>query len=164
MKTIFATFFLSILCIIPQLHSAPNFAQYKKFISSSEGVRNTVYKDTMGNYTVGIGHLLGKNYEGKQFYTNAEINSLFANDLQVALKDAKFLFPSFNEQPDEIQLILTSLSFNLGLNKLSKFHKFRAAINENNYQLAANELVNSRWYSQVGNRGVKYVSILRGIN
>lgn len=118
----------------------------------------------MGNATIGVGHLLGKNYKGKLHYTNQEINELFASDLQIALKDAKFLFPSFNSQPDEIQLILASLSFNLGLNKLSKFHKFRAAIEARNYKLAAGELKNSKWYGQVKGRGIKYVSILNSIN
>lgn len=137
--------------------SAPS---YKSFISSSEGKRNKVYIDSLGNKTVGIGHLLPSNYNGKEIYTEREINDLFANDLRIALIDAKFLFPSFDEQPDEVKLILVSLSFNLGRNKLSKFVKFRKAIGEKNYKSAAKELKNSLWFSQVGNRGRKYFKIL----
>lgn len=156
----FSKLFILTLCVIPQLHSAPNFSQYKSFISASEGYRNKVYIDTLGNYSIGIGHNLGKNYNGKLYYSDAEINNLFASDLQVALKDAKLISPSFNSQPDEIQLVLTSLGFNLGRTKLNKFIRFRAAIEAKNYKLAAIELKDSKWYRQVGNRGVKYVSIL----
>lgn len=151
------------LCIIHELPAEPKFEQYKNFISASEGVRNKVYVDTLGNYTVGIGHLIGKNKPNKLYYTDAEINKLFASDLQVAINDAKFLFPSFNNQPDNVQLILVSLSYNLGKGRLSKFIKFRKHIEAKNYKLAAMELKDSLWAKQVKTRADKYIGILNRI-
>lgn len=147
------------LTLFPIAAFAQSNAEYKAFISSSEGIRNNPYRCSQGVLTVGIGHT--GNVENR-FYSNAEIDRLFSQDLRVALNDAKRLFPSFDSQPVHVKLVLASLSFNLGQNRLAKFKKFRAAIESKNYAKAAQELRNSLWFRQVGNRGIEYVKILEG--
>jgi lysozyme len=151
--------FISILLLLPTLCAAQSISDYRGFIEASEGKRNVPYTCSAGVLTVGVGHT--KNVE-KRFYSNEEVNLLFEKDLAIALRDAKSLFPSFDTQPKEVKLILASLSFNLGQNRLSKFVKFRAAIDGKNYAKAAKELRNSLWFKQVGKRSIRYVKILEG--
>ena len=150
----------SLLFLLPVVCLAQSPSEYKEFIAASEGTRNMPYLCSAGVLTVGIGHT---GNVANRFYSDKEIDLLFRKDLAIALSDARYLFPSFDSQPVRVKLVLASLSFNMGQSRLSKFVKFRKAIEERDYQTAAAELRNSLWFRQVGNRGAKYVKILKEI-
>lgn len=129
------------------------YYEYKNFITSYEGVIHYPAKDHIGigHHQVGLEN---------RFYDDSEINDIFAHDLNVAISDAHRIFPSFESQPPNVKLVLISLSFNLGLNRLSKFIKFREAIESKNYHKAANELQRSKWFLQVKRRGPAHCATL----
>ena len=62
-----------------------------------------------------------------------------------------------------MQAVLIDMSFNLCSNKFSEFEDFRKALLKKDYQKAAAEMVDSKWYSQVGNRSIELVSIVKGL-
>jgi len=146
------------------------------FIQSHEGTRPTMYLDSRKIPTIGIGFNLtradapallksiGADYNlimaKKQSLTSEQIKQLFQANLQVAYKDAKQYLPGFDGLPKQIKLVILDLSFNLGLPGLSKFVKFKAAIQTGNYAAAARELATSKWASQVGNRANKLINII----
>lgn len=146
------------------LIAQPSPSEYRTFIQEAEGYRNIPYSCSVGVLTVGIGHAFTKSEHVKPYYFDWEITELFAKDLNKAEKDAKDLFESFEDHPKEIQLILVSLSFNLGKTGLNKFVKFRKAIESFKYDSAAKELIDSKWFKQTGKRGVRYASILNMIH
>ena len=119
-----------------------------------------IYKDSKGFPTVGIGHKFEKGEVIKNKYNEKDIDDLFTIDLNESKVIAKNVFPSLNNHPDKVQIILVSLSFNMGQGGIKKFSKFRNAIENKNYKVAANELKNSKWFCQVGNRAKDYVNIL----
>ena len=138
-------------------------------LSQEEGVRLTSYSDTLNNPTIGIGHLLpphglpidhiiGRKFNGN--ITNEECELIFRQDLLRTLKALSDGLYPFKQFPDNVQYILTSLCFNLGYSGLSHFPKFLAALKAKDYDTAYKELKNSRWFSQVGNRGVKLCNLL----
>ena len=47
--------------------------------------------------------------------------------------------------------------------KSSKFKKFIAAINDRNWQEAADQMVDSRWYNQVPNRAQRLEQRMRAV-
>jgi lysozyme len=145
------------LCLTSSCLALTN-TQYRAHLIEFEGYRNKPYKDS-GGYSVGIGHYSRKPFP-KNYYSNKEIEILFRGDLLRALSLAKETFPSFNEQPDQIKLILVSMSFNLN-NGIKDFVKFRAAIERRDYNRAAIELRNSKWARQVKGRAAKYIKILK---
>jgi hypothetical protein len=53
------------------------------------------------------------------------------------------------------------MSFNLGLTKLNKFVEMKKALQANDYQKAADEMVDSNWFKQVKTRGPRMVDIMR---
>ena len=53
------------------------------------------------------------------------------------------------------------MSFNLGLPKLKKFKKMKAALDANDYNKAADEMQDSLWFDQVKDRGPRMVNIMR---
>jgi len=55
------------------------------------------------------------------------------------------------------------MMFNMGRPRLSKFKKFIAAIAISNWQEAANQMVDSRWYKQVTNRAERLVKRMQNV-
>ncbi len=120
------------------------------YIQKFEGIRYVPYVDSLGFLTVGIGHrLLNK---GKPRYTHEEVINLFHLDIETAIKSARKVYATYDNQPDNIKIILIDLAFNLGETKLRKFVKFNLAINNKDYVTAAKELKDSKYYLQTGNR------------
>ena len=52
--------------------------------------------------------------------------------------------------------------FNLGYDRLSKFKKFLYALKKGLYEDAANEMLDSLWAKQVGNRATQLAALMRG--
>lgn len=136
--------------------------EYREFLVRWEGYKDVPYRDSMGNWTAGIGHLLKPSDKFAQRYDDRQIDDWFYADLSVAKIGAESIFGDFESHPKNVKLVLISLSFNLGETKLRKFPKFVAAINRKDYSNAARELRDSKWYKQVGDRGFHHVLALGG--
>jgi lysozyme len=127
-------------------------------LAKHEGYKPFVYDDATGKPigegtfvrglpTVGI----GRNLHGKGL-SEDEIEYLADNDITDALADAR-KFKWFDALDPVRQNAVTELLFNLGLNRFSGFVKFISFMNEGRWALAADELKNSKWYTQVKSRG-----------
>ena len=63
---------------------------------------------------------------------------------------------------DEVrQRVIINMVFNLGYAGVCKFKKMIAAIEDKNYTKASDEMVNSRWYDQVGERAQRLCYMMR---
>jgi len=145
-----------------------NIEQLREELKIDEGVKYEIYLDHLGLPTFGIGHLVLESDEeyGKPVgtpITEDRVNECFARDVDVVLNECKTLFPSFEILPEEVQLIIANMMFNMGRPRLSKFKKFIAAVAISNWQEAANQMVDSRWYKQVTNRADRLVNRMRSI-
>ena len=136
----------------------------KAMIKRHEGVRNRPYKDSLGLWTVGVGHLIG---DGKSLppeydrtFSDEEINSMFEEDY-AAHKAAAEQIPGFNNLNQTGQGALTDLTFNMGGKWYKRWPKFTKNISEGNTEEAAKSLEDSKWYGQVGNRAPEIVSMIR---
>ena len=148
----------------------------KNLIKKHEGVKNKVYY-LRGVPHIGIGynlqnpssaHILkniGVNLndvlQGKEL-TNDQVQSLFNVSFNGATNAVHSLVPNFNSHPDRVKVILLDMAFNLGVSRLQKFRRFLNAVINRDYDTASNEMVNSNWYTQVGNRGKALVDIMNG--
>ena len=83
----------------------------------------------------------------------------------MVLSDCERLYPfTFENLPEEVQLIVANMMFNLGYPRLSKFKGMRAGVDEKNWGKAADEMVDSLWYKQVTNRANRLVERMRAIS
>jgi hypothetical protein len=99
-------------------------------------------------------------YGGKIALSEADIQALFQHQLGVAEGDAKKLVPSFDIQPENVQLALTDMSFEMGYTKLSFFHKFLAAVSREDYPAAIAQITNSVYFHEVPSRARDNVALL----
>ena len=67
----------------------------------------------------------------------------------------------FCELNDNRQLAIANMAFNIGVNGVLKFKKMIVAIKAKDYDLAAKEMQDSKWFNQVGNRAVRLVNVMR---
>ena len=133
-----------------------------------EGYRTDIYIDTEGHATVGIGHLIvrGDPEHSKPKGTEVtadRVEKLFTKDLEKALKCCNDVFPKFGSYPQDAQRVLANMMFNLGVGNFKKFTKLCAAVEKREWDEAANEMVASKWYSQVKGRARELVETMRKV-
>ena len=128
----------------------------KAQLKIDEGVKNKLYRDSVGKWTIGCGH----NIDDKGLPPQV-IDLLLEMDMDDAEVTAKKLFPSFESLSDERKAVLTNMAFNLGEERLGAFRKFRRAILEENWDQAATEMLCSQWADQVGQRAVRLAKQMR---
>jgi len=126
-----------------------NIADY---IRKNEGAEPKAYKDSEGNWTIGVGHLIqkGEEYLLNKTLNDKEINQLFAQDLEEHINRTKRIFPKFDQYPQDIQAALTDSVYrgDMGPNT-------RKLINSGNWKAAADEYINHSGYraSKAGEKG-----------
>jgi lysozyme len=143
-----------------------NIDKLREELASDEGCKYEVYLDHLGLPTFGIGHLITKDDPeyGKDVGSVVEqsrVQSAFNLDITVTLEDCQRLYKDFNDLPEEVQLIIANMMFNLGYPRLSKFKGMKANVDARDWSGAANEMVDSKWYTQVPNRARRLVDRMR---
>jgi GH24 family phage-related lysozyme (muramidase) len=134
-----------------------NRAQVQAQLAVDEGVVNAIYLDHLGYPTFGIGHLI---LEKDQEYglcigttvSEDRVTEVFQADLDTAISECKVLYDMWDTFPGEVQEILVNMLFNLGRPRLSRFKKFKKALDAHNWKQAAIEGRDSLWYRQVSKR------------
>ena len=133
-------------------------------IANDEGVKYETYRCSLGHLTGGIGHLITEWDE--EIYAgpigtkipHQQVDDWFSKDIEVTIKDCKILFNDFNNLPEEAQLVIANMCFQLGRPRLSKFKNFIAAVKDDDWQRAADEMQDSRWYKQTTARADRLIA------
>ena len=130
--------------------------ELKARIRDHEGCVDTMYLDSLGKATVGIGHLV-QPHERERFkegvkISQDEIEDLFLIDLNRACAGAEQvigqMYKGDRRLPQAIEHVIVEMVFQLGANGVSKFAKMWAALSNGNKKEAAAQMKNSRWHSQ----------------
>lgn len=145
-----------------------NLDVLREEIAADEGVELKVYLDHLGLPTVGIGHLIREYDEeyGEPVgtpITEERMKELFEADVESVLDDCEKLFPEFEVLPEEVQLIIANMMFNMGLTRLSKFKMFKAAVESSDWEEAAVQMGDSRWAKQVPNRANRLIDRMNAL-
>ena len=137
-------------------------------LENDEGNVKAIYLCSEKHPTFGIGHLVRKEDPeyGKPVGTPVSTdrcNEVFDSDIQVVLSDCEHLYSDFNDLPEEVQRIIANMMFNMGRPRLSKFKGMKAGVDARDWNKAADEMVDSRWYRQVTNRAERLVERMRNV-
>jgi lysozyme len=145
-----------------------NLQQLQEDLAVDEGVVYAVYKDHLGYPTFGIGHLILESDPeyGQEVDTpvsEERVTEAFQSDCEVVLGDCQILYDDFDDLPEETQLIIANMMFNMGRPRLSKFKGMKRGVDARDWNTAADEMVDSGWYKQVTNRADRLVQRMRAI-
>ena len=143
-----------------------NIDKLREELAEDEGCKYEIYLDHLGLPTMGIGHLITKDDPeyGLSVGTVVEqsrVQAAFNLDITITLEDCQRLYKDFNDLPEEVQLIIANMMFNLGYPRLSKFKGMKANVDARDWPGAADEMVASKWYTQVPNRARRLVDRMR---
>ena len=141
-----------------------------------EGMELKVYKDSLGIDTIGVGRNLEDRgitdgelafmnllrsdiYE--QGITEGNARWLLSNDIDIIEKELSDVHPCINSLGDVRLRVVLDMAFNMGVPRLCKFKKMWEAIHNASYATAAEEMLDSRWATQVGRRAERLSIAMR---
>jgi lysozyme len=133
-----------------------NKERLEKQLKRHEDYRKHPYKDTEGNLTVAF----GRNLDGKGI-SRSEARMLLSNDIDDSLAECKKRFSFWDNLSELRQEVVCNMMFNLGWPKLKGFKKMIAALEKKDYELAAAEMLDSKWRLQVKGRALELARQMR---
>lgn len=125
-------------------------------LMAQEGLKLTVYLDSVGIETIGV----GRNLRDKGI-TKDEAIMLLNADIADAIEDVQHLFSCYDTLSEPRRMVLVSMAFNLGRDRLGKFVRFIGAVHRSDWDDAADEMLDSKWAKQVGNRALVLSRMMR---
>ena len=134
-----------------------------------EGVKYEVYNDHLGYATFGVGHLvLESDPENSDALgtpvSESRVIEAFEQDCENVLSDCNILYEDFDDLPEEAQQVIANMMFNMGRPRLSKFKGMKRGVDSRDWNVAADEMVDSGWYRQVTNRADRLVKRIRALS
>ena len=134
-----------------------DFDTYNKLLESvkkHEGYKNRVYLDTRNKRTVGVGHLCVEDFwEDDKEYEESFLMDILQKDLQGSIDGAEDLCKGLKIS-DDAKILIIEMIFQLGKKGVSKFLNMWKALKEDppQYDVAATEMLDSRWAKQTPGR------------
>lgn len=122
----------------------------RKLIELHEGRVPHAYQDSLGYWTIGVGHLIDKRKGGK--LPDSIIDILLEHDIHEHRKEMLAALPWANQLDEVRQAVLTDMAFNLGVNGLLGFKNTLESVRLGLYHKAAGQMLQSKWATQVGQR------------
>lgn len=128
----------------------------KALLTRHESYKQFPYSDTTGHLTIGIGRNLtdhGVSLTEASFMLDEDI-AYFTGKLSQYLG-------FFTKLTENRQIALVDMCFNLGMQGFLNFRQMILALEAHDYERAANEMLDSKWAEQVGERASCLANIIR---
>lgn len=121
-----------------------------------EGLRTHPYEDTVGVLSVGV----GRNLDSRGL-SMEEVHFLLDNDIKISIEELSRTFDWFDLLNEPRRDALISMHFNMGLTSLLKFKKTLAFFSKSLWLAGAEEMLDSKWADQVGQRAIDLSTMIR---
>lgn len=127
----------------------------EKHVEWAEGRRPFPYVDSVGKTSIGV----GRNLDDRGLRPD-EIDLMKRNDIAEAITEAEKL-PYWKDLDCARQAVVADMVFNMGLPRFKGFVNTNNALFIHDYEVAADEMVDSKWHRQTGRRAEKLVQVMR---
>lgn len=132
-------------------------------LKRDEGFRPTPYLDSVGKKTIGYGHNLIAHplpdVEGGITVARAEL--ILLDDIADIESTLARAIPWLTSLDDARQGVLVNMAFNIGVHGVLGFHNTLAYVQSKQYNVAADNMIASKWYTEVGVRAQRLVQQMR---
>ena len=119
----------------------------KRDLTRREGLRLELYDDHLGYKTIGVGRCIEL-----RGISETTAMQMLDEDIDIVITELKQNLPWFDDMPEVVQECLVDLGFNLGVPRLMQFQLTLGFLQAHKFQEAAEELLRSRYATQVPNR------------
>ncbi len=164
-------------------HIAPDDPQLLASVREGEGLRRAAYPDPLSPlakelakplndrcvgylklsgapWTIGYGHTSADVVQGDTC-TYAQAERWLEADLADACATLDHKEPWWRTMSAARQRVLAEMTFNLGYGHLIGFHRFLVDLQAQRWSDAADEMLNSLWATETGNRARRLANIMR---
>jgi lysozyme len=133
-----------------------DLTQVRKRLIEHEGIKLKPYHCTAGKLTIGV----GRNLDDRGI-SQATATQMLEEDIEIVLDELKRALPFWEKLKWNYKEALVDLAFNMGVPRLMMFRNMLSAIEADDPDKAAEELLDSRYASQVGVRASNIAGLLR---
>ena len=130
-----------------------------EMLRKHEGVETHAYKCTAEKITIGVGRNIDP--AGGIGLSDSEINLLLSNDVARVNTELFLTFSWFAELDEVRKDCMINICLQLGLPRLKKFKKSLAYMANGDFDLAADEFLDSNWASQTPARANEITQMIR---
>ena len=126
-----------------------------KAIKLSEGFRDRVYKDSLGIDTIGYGFAI------KDLVLDEDISEMILErKLEALIERVNKRFDFVECLPEEAQEVIYEMCYQLGVTGVSKFKKTLLYLENEEFNMASKEMLDSKWARQTPNRAKRLSDII----
>mgnify|MGYP003150358292 FL=1 len=116
-------------------------------IRKHEGFRSKCYSDTLGFDTIGYGFAV------KDLVLDEDIaNIILQRKLESLIRSIEFKFSWYADLPNAVKDVVIEMCYQIGITGFSKFRKTIKHLENEEWELAADEMLDSKWAVQTPNR------------
>ena len=124
-------------------------------VKLSEGFRDRVYKDTLGIDTIGYGFAI------KDLVLDEDISEMILKrKLEALIERVNKRFDFVECLPEEAQEVIYEMCYQLGVTGVSKFKKTLLYLQNEEFNMASKEMLDSKWARQTPNRAKRLSDII----
>ena len=128
-------------------------------INHHEGFVEHVYDDSLGIPTIGYGFAI------KDLILQEDLcDEILLRKLRILGKSVIGKFPFFDSLPSDCKTVLMEMCYQLGVTGVSKFKKALKAMEDGDWEKAADEMLDSKWAKQTPNRAKEMSNIIRSLH
>ena len=143
-------------------------SQLKDELRRDEGFENHVYDCTRGHATAGYGHNCEaagydpawiESHRAEGSISREQAEEWLESDIQRAVEIARECCSSFDQLSNSRRRVLCNMAFNMG-HKLNDFRRMLAAVEDQDWDKAAEEMLDSLWAEQVHDRSKRLAAMM----
>ena len=128
-------------------------------IKHHEGFVEHVYDDSLGIPTIGYGFAI------KDLILQEDLcDEILLRKLRILGRSVMGKFPFFDSLPSDCKDVLMEMCYQLGVTGVSKFKKALKAMEDGDWEKAADEMLDSKWAKQTPNRAKEMSDIIRSLH
>ena len=128
-------------------------------IKHHEGFVEHVYDDSLGIPTIGYGFAI------KDLILEEDLcDEILLRKLRILGRSVMGKFPFFDSLPSDCKDVLMEMCYQLGVRGVSKFKKALKAMEDGDWEKAADEMLDSKWAKQTPRRAKEMSDIIRSLH
>ena len=144
----------------------------RNMLQYDEGYKLMVYRCTGGYLTGGIGHnfdadpaihIMHRKVKFGDRVSPDEAVALFEYDLGKVMMGLKKRVSFFNSSPENIKAVLINMAFQMGIDGLAKFKRMLKAMDEGDYEAAADHILDSKYAKDTPSRARRMSRLCVGL-
>ena len=128
----------------------------KQTLIIDEGLKLKLYLDHLGIESIGV----GRNLRDRGISEETAMQML-DEDIEIVQHELSQNLPFYDEMPEAVQLALCNLCFNMGISRLLQFKKTLQHLKNKEFGKASDELLDSRYATQLPNRSKRVADLIR---